>query len=118
MDSDTARNECRKAFEKWAEERALNCIRDKEDLYRYENVDRAWKTWLAASLRLAAENARLRELIKSALALKGGWREAIVELEDHCADPVRLKNMLAAADQLDEWSKEAQKVLGKSKDRP
>lgn len=44
-------------------------------------------------------------LLELALALKGGWREAITMLEDYCSDPVRLKNMMAAADQLDNWSK-------------
>ena len=41
-------------------------------------------------------------LLRRVAQLLGGWREAIVELEDFCSDPVRLKNMLAAADQIDE----------------
>lgn len=53
----------------------------------------------------------LREALEKGLALKGGWREAIVELEDHCSEPVRLRNMLAAADQLDDWAKEARAAL-------
>jgi len=49
--------------------------------------------------------------VERALQLSGGWREAIVELEDFCSEPVRLKNMLAAADQIDEWVKQARAVL-------
>ena len=56
---------------------------------------------------MEAEIAKLREIILHGLQLSGGWREAIVELEDHCSEPVRLKNMLAAADGLDAWRKEA-----------
>lgn len=37
--------------------------------------------------------------------LLGGWREAIVELEDWCSEPVRLKNMIAAVDQIDDVRK-------------
>ena len=60
---------------------------------------------------LLAERDALMELVKRALQLKGAWREAIVELEDHCSEPVRLKNMLAVADQLDEWADKAREVL-------
>jgi hypothetical protein len=49
----------------------------------------------------------LEAIVDEALQLKGGWREAIVELEDFCSEPVRLKNMLAAADQLDRWAARA-----------
>lgn len=42
--------------------------------------------------------------IKTHLANLGGWREAVAELEDHCSEPVRLKNMTAALDQIDELS--------------
>lgn len=31
----------------------------------------------------------------------GGWREMIAELEDFCSEPVRLKAMVAALDQID-----------------
>jgi len=57
------------------------------------------------------EYNRLRALVERAVQLSGGWREAIVELEDHCSERVRLRNMLAAADQLDEWTAEARKAL-------
>ena len=66
-----------------------------------------------ASVALAAEGL-LREaegLMHEALQRKGGWREAIVELEDHCSEPVRLKNMLAAADQLDDFASKARALL-------
>lgn len=62
----------------------------------------------------AEVTAKLREMrdahsellaaAKAGLAFAGGWREAITELGDWCSEPVRLKNMLAAADQLDEWT--------------
>lgn len=55
--------------------------------------------------------AELIEVIRSALELKGGWREAIVELEDFCSEPVRLKNMVKAADQLDGWEKKARAAI-------
>jgi hypothetical protein len=44
-----------------------------------------------------------RKLIEAAVRLSGGWREAIGELEDWCHEGVRLKNMVAAIDQLDAW---------------
>lgn len=53
----------------------------------------------------------LLTLVREAVQLSGGWREAIVELEDFCSEPVRLKNMLAAADQLDRWSSAARAIL-------
>lgn len=57
--------------------------------------------------------AKLREIIVDALKEKGAWREAIVELEDHCSELVRLGNMTAAADRLDDWAKNAQKTIEK-----
>lgn len=60
---------------------------------------------------LTTEPKTLKELVELALQLKPGWREAIVELEDFCSEPVRLKNMVAAADQLDDWAKQAQRLL-------
>lgn len=54
----------------------------------------------------------LKAVVRDGLSLAGGWREAIVELEDFCSEPVRLKNMLAAADQLDRWIKQARAALG------
>lgn len=62
--------------------------------------------------------AELVEALEKALALKGGWREAIVELEDHCSEPVRLKNMRAAADQLDEWGTKVRALLAKHAAKP
>lgn len=58
----------------------------------------------AATARLTAALEQAKEGLVTALKLKGGWREAIVELEDHCSEPVRLNNMLVAADQLDDWA--------------
>jgi len=58
----------------------------------------------------------LAGVIKRGLELKGGWREAIVELEDHCSEPVRLNNMIAAADQLDGWAKDARQALTQIED--
>jgi len=47
------------------------------------------------------ERERMQGLLREVMQLSGGWREAVVELEDHCSNPVRLKNMVAAADQID-----------------
>ncbi len=63
---------------------------------------------------LTKQRDDLLALIKLALSLKGGWREAIVELEDHCSEPVRLRNMLAAADQLDAWATTARAAITKA----
>lgn len=52
--------------------------------------------------------------LKDGLSLAGGWREAIVELEDWCHERVRLKNMLAAADQLDRWAEAARAAILKA----
>lgn len=70
------------------------------------NVD----VW-AAYAKLVGTLPALVKVVKLGLALKGGWREAIVELEDHCSEPVRLRNMIAAADQLDDWATQARAVL-------
>lgn len=59
---------------------------------------------------------QLKALVIDVLELKGGWREAITELEDFCSEPVRLKNMMAAADQIDDWSKRAKKLLNEIED--
>lgn len=59
----------------------------------------------------AAREESFVALIRHALAECGGWREAITELEDFCSEPVRLKNMTAAADQLDAWRKRAMVLL-------
>ena len=69
---------------------------------------------ILTALSAVAETRReMEESIKTALRLKGGWREAIVELEDFCSEPVRLQNMLCAADQLDEWATKARAILSK-----
>ena len=54
------------------------------------------------------------KVIERALQLSGGWREAVVELEDFCSEPVRLKNMIAAANQIDDWRKEARELKANS----
>lgn len=51
------------------------------------------------------------EALHEAIALAGGWREAICELEDWCSEMVRLKNMLAARDGLDRWVGSADELL-------
>lgn len=71
----------------WSDETVRQCI---DGMHRHITQE-------AAGLLAAAENG---------LALAGGWQEAITELEDWCSEPVRLKNMVAAADQLDNWVKE------------
>lgn len=59
-------------------------------------------------LRASEERVRLlSEILIAGLQFKGGWREAIVELEDFCGEEVRIRNMVAAADQLDEWAARA-----------
>jgi hypothetical protein len=60
---------------------------------------------------------RLKAVLERAVQLSGGWREAIVELEDFCSEPVRLKNMIAAADQLDEWAANAKAALSRGEQR-
>lgn len=45
-----------------------------------------------------------KNFVMLSLANLGGWREAIAETEDFCHDPVRLKNMQAALDQIDALS--------------
>jgi hypothetical protein len=64
--------------------------------------------------------ADLLAALKDGLSLKGGWREAIVELEDHCSERVRLRNMVAAADQLDRWADTARAAIARAegKDAP
>lgn len=64
-----------------------------------------------ANATLAAAAPVMLQALKYGLGLQGGWREAIVELEDWCHEPVRLKNMLAAADQLDRWAALARSVV-------
>ena len=70
---------------------------------------------LPALLSALSRSRRMEEVLRNGLQLKGGWREAIVELEDHCSEPVRLKNMVAAADQLDEWATQARAAIEESK---
>jgi hypothetical protein len=52
--------------------------------------------------------------LRRGLSLAGGWREAIVELEDFCSEPVRLKNMIAAANQLDDWVEATRAALARA----
>lgn len=68
----------------------------------------------ATQFQVSDSDPQLLSLLNEALRLKGGWREAIVELEDHCSEPVRLKNMIAAADQLDDWAARAQAALSQA----
>jgi hypothetical protein len=62
------------------------------------------------------EQPDLLAALKRGLSLAGGWREAITLLEDYCAEPVRLKNMVAAADQLDDWAQQARAALAKARE--
>lgn len=66
------------------------------------------------NVNLIAAAPDLLAVVIDGLFLKGGWREAIVELEDWCSEPVRLKNMLAAADQLDRWAQDARAAIIKT----
>lgn len=80
---------------------------------------KSWKAaiqWLQTSA--GTREADLEKCLGEAMSLKGGWREAITELEDFCSEPVRLKNMIAAADQLDEWAAKAKKLLNPDKEKP
>ena len=58
----------------------------------------------------ADANDKLREACEDGLQLSGGWREAIASMEVF-GDPVRLKNMTAALNQLDEWRKQVRRAL-------
>ena len=68
----------------------------------------------AELVRRANAYPRLIALLTEALQLKGGWREAIALTEDLTANPVYLKNMMAAIDQIDEWSKFARAALAEA----
>lgn len=81
--------------------------RDHRVAFTASNGNPADSTLLAAGPELLAT-------LKDGLSLAGGWREAIVELEDWCHERVRLKNMLAAADQLDRWAKAARDAIDKA----
>jgi hypothetical protein len=63
---------------------------------------------------MSASSPELLAALKDGVSLHGGWREAIVELEDWCGEPVRLKNMLAAADQLDRWAAIARAAIARA----
>lgn len=67
-----------------------------------------------ANARLIAAAPDLLEALQEGLALKGGWRAAIVELEDWCSERVILKTMLAAADQLDRWAEHTRAAIAKA----
>jgi len=65
--------------------------------------------------KVTMERNEARNLLRRIGQLLGGWREAIVELEDFCSERVRLKNMLAAADQIDEIAPKIQAALTMTK---
>ncbi len=77
----------------------------------YEKVKQSQHVAEDRSQKAEDRVTALEDAVEAGLRLKGGWREAIVELEDHCSEPVRLKNMLAAADQLDDWAAQARAAL-------
>lgn len=120
----------RDAFEEWAhaDHRRLEPNEYEADdrtpgnnhYYDDDTTNQAYIGWCAAWNRRATDPAvpELVEALEKALALKGGWREAIVELEDHCSEPVRLKNMRAAADQLDEWGTKVRALITKHAAKP
>jgi hypothetical protein len=56
----------------------------------------------------------LRNSLEDIFHLMPAWREAIAELEDFCSEPVRLKNMVAALDQIDLLYPRARKALQKA----
>jgi hypothetical protein len=74
----------------------------------------------AANARLIAVAPEMFAALERGLSLAGGWREAITLLEDYCAGSplgaVRLKNMVAAADQLDDWAQQARAALAKARE--
>jgi hypothetical protein len=70
-----------------------------------------------ANARLFVAAADLLALVNDGLSLKGGWREAIVELEDFCSEPVRLRNMIMAASQLDRWANTARAIIARATER-
>ena len=61
--------------------------------------------------KMAADFKGLRDVLEDIFHLMPGWREAVTELEDFCSEPVRLKNMMAAADQIDNCKERAKEVL-------
>lgn len=91
------------------EERLRIVERDWDELRRQNNQLLELNNALRA--RVASKDTRLRQALTDGLALSGGWREAIIELQDFCPEPVRLKNMMAATDQLDEWCERARAAL-------
>lgn len=66
-----------------------------------------------ANARLIAAAPDMYELLNSILGNSPGWREAIGLLEDHCADSVKLKNMVAALDQIDDCNKNIKQLLSR-----
>jgi hypothetical protein len=87
---------------------SLTAERDKAnaEAERWRNV---CKSYDDQPSRLMVEQHRAMqyrlEKLEPHLKNLGGWREAIAELEDFCHEPVRLKNMTAALNQIDELSK-------------
>ena len=80
----------------------------------YGGTGQRAKCIAAELVRRANAYPRLIALLTEALQLKGGWREAIALTEDLTANPVYLKNMMAAIDQIDEWSKFARAALAEA----
>lgn len=78
-------------------------------------VDHVDQERMPANAALIASAPALLAALEAMVALKGGWREAIFELEDFCFEPVRLKNMIAAGGQLDEWARNARRVIRQAK---
>jgi len=61
-----------------------------------------------------SDEAKLKpcaDVLEDIYHLLPGWREAVAELEDFCSEPVRLKNMLAALNQMDDCKAAAKKAL-------
>jgi hypothetical protein len=64
------------------------------------------------------ESSCIRDLLTEVFRLLPGWREAIAELEDFCGESVRLKNMIAALDQIDDLYPRIKNALVKSRANP
>ena len=89
----------------------LNRIADGWDKF-YENSE------TSKSLRSTGDIiTKLVAALERGVQWKGAWREAIVELEDFCSEPVRLRNMIAAADALDDWASESRAVLARARSK-
>jgi hypothetical protein len=65
--------------------------------------------------RIIAASVDMFHALEDAQRKWAGWREAIALLEDHCGDSVKLKNMIAAIDQLDTFIARAITATNKAK---